>query len=301
MADCHPLGENCDGQASREERAMINLGSDEDGVEFVPIELDPDGKGITALRELRESFDTIAPAIDTPLITEIADRMAEDGYDPDVLIHGTPGHIIRVPAAEDVQRGDAVEIGADGMARRADDGHIVGVAIGGNRIRLLPDLDRVATHMTSGMHMSMNRGYYGSMAYQASIIGGPGRGFPRAGGPARYQYNERFPKEVIDKAMALLAKFMNVDQYKAFMEGSLIELQNKAEDHRIMFNRNGKFSILKGPRGAGITMTSGNIGSYKYPLGDEIAVFLDWFNHRTLELIDRWRCGTYTIKDGDLR
>ena len=248
--------------------------------------------------ELRESFDTIAPAIDTPLITEMVDRMAEDGYDPDVLIHGT--HVIRVPAAEDVKRGDAVEIGADGMARRADDGHVVGVAIGGNRIRMLPDLDRAATHMTSGMNMSINRGpwgqgshVYASMAYQARNIWGPDG--PARGRPARYQYNERFPKGVEAKAMKLLEKFMNADQYDAFLKGSRIELENKAKDHRLLIDRAGDFSILKGPRGAGIMMTSGRCRSYKYPLGDEIAAFLDWFNHRTEELIDRWKCGTFGI------
>jgi hypothetical protein len=242
MADCHPLGENCE--------------------------------------DLHEAEDQV------------------------IAIGYTPEAVIVAPAEGDIKRGDPVEIGPDGMARRVDSGAIVGVALGGNRIRLTPG--RFDTQERRGMEMSWDRQpvgsiAYGSMAYHASIIGGPGRGFPRAGGPARYQYNEQFPKEVVDKAMKLLEKFMNPDQYKAFMEGSLIELQNKAEDHRIMFNRNGKFSILKGPRGAGITMTSGNIGSFKYPLGDEIAVFLDWFNHRTLELIDRWRCGTYTIKDGDLR
>jgi hypothetical protein len=102
--------------------------------------------------------------------------------------------------------------------------------------------------------------------------------------------------------MKLLEKFMNAEQYKAFMEGSDIELQNKAEDHRLLISRSGVFKLLKGSRGAGIVMTSGSVRSYKYPLGDEIAVFLDWFRHRTVELIERWRCGTYGIvEDGKLR
>lgn len=131
------------------------------------------------------------------------------------------------------------------------------------------------------------------MAYQARNIWGPDG--PARGRPARYQYNERFPKEVIDKAMKLLEKFMNADQYDAFLKGSRIELENKAEDHRLLIDRHGDFTILRGPRGAGIMMTSGRCRSYKYPLGDEIAAFLDWFNHRTEELIDRWKCGTFGI------
>jgi len=40
---------------------------------------------------------------------------------------------------------------------------------------------------------------------------------------------------------------------------------------------------------------------YDYPLGDEIAAFLDWFKHRTEELIAQWNCGTYGIKEDGLR
>lgn len=138
---------------------------------------------------------------------------------------------------------------------------------------------------------------YGNMALHASVAyTGQDWGRPiRARQERRYQYNDQFPKEVEDKAMALLEKLMNPDQYKAFLLGTNIELENKAEDHRIMINRSGDFTILQGPRGAGIVMTSGRCRSYKYPLGDEITAFLDWFNHRTEELIDRWKCGTFGI------
>ena len=95
--------------------------------------------------------------------------------------------------------------------------------------------------------------------------------------------------------MKLLEGFMSPDQYKAFMLGSNIELENKAEDHRLLVNCHGDFTILKGPRGAGIMMSSGRCRSYKYPLGDELAAFMDWFNHRTAELIERWKCGTFGI------
>ena len=252
-------------------------------------------------------------------IREIVDAMAMEGYTADTLLLGRarvtigydpalypaveleepaveiaePMVTFQAEATEELKSGDLVVVDGDGNARRAREGEqVIGVALNNNGL----------VRFTGGrMNMSWaNRGsiaYHASVAY-GSMIGGRG-GFPRVNfpAPARYQYNERFPKEVIDKAMALLEKFMSADQYKAFMEGSMIELQNKAEDHRVMLNRKGKFSILTGPRGEGIMMTSGNIGSFKYPIGDEIAVFLDWFRFRTRELIERWNCGTFSIKD----
>ena len=119
----------------------------------------------------------------------------------------------------------------------------------------------------------------------------------------RFQYNERFPKEVEAKAMELLRKFMNPEQYAAFVGGSNIELENKKKDHRLIINRTGTFKLLKGALGAGIEMTSGSVRSYKYPLGDEIAAFLDWFRYKTPELIENWRCGNFGIieKKEDMR
>jgi len=94
---------------------------------------------------------------------------------------------------------------------------------------------------------------------------------------------------------------MTSEQHFAFMEGSTIELENQAQDHRLLISKSGDFTILQGPRGAAITQASGTIRSYKYPLGDEIAAFLDWFNHKTLELIANWHCGTFGIKkEGEL-
>jgi len=132
---------------------------------------------------------------------------------------------------------------------------------------------------------------YASMAYMPQM--GVDWGQTRGGG--QYQYNERFPKEVTEKAWKLLEQYMTPEQYFAFMEKAEIELENMAGDFRLIINRSGKFTILEGARGSGIVAQSGNVRSYKYPLGDEIAAFIDWFNHRTKELIAQWGCGTYGI------
>lgn len=312
MADCHPLGENCDGQAS--ETVTVKGMLDVLGEAFTDEELpmvtkklfltDLEAKDLNVpLVELVERGGPAVRALIERLYSEgipiqtMIQRLREDGYDADFLLTGRPAErrIIEGEVAEDVDLGDLLEVDSAGRFRRADHGRIVGVALGDGRVRLTAG--GFVTQERGGMEMSWAREneYYGSMAYQASIIGGPGRGFPRAGGPARFQFNERFPKEVVDKAMKLLEKFMSPDQYEAFLRGDRIELENKAGDHRIMISRTGDFSILRGPRGAGIVMTSGRCRSYKYPLGDEIAAFLDWFNHRTEELIDRWKCGTFGI------
>ena len=302
MADCHPLGENCNGQASREETAAIlrvPSWNQED------IELSPALQNLETPtlmnEEVREAVQRLYEK-GVP-IREMVETLREEGYTADVLLTGRPAEqIIEGEVAEDVDLGDLLEVDSAGRFRRADHGRIVGVALGDGRIRLTAG--GFTTQERRGMEMSWaerrpvgSTAYYGSMAYHASIIGGPGgpRGFPRAGGPGRFQFNERFPKEVVDKAMKLLEKFMSPDQYEAFLRGDRIELENKAGNHRIMISRTGDFTILKGPRGAGIVMTSGRCRSYKYPLGDEIAAFLDWFNHRTEELIDRWKCGTFGI------
>jgi len=112
----------------------------------------------------------------------------------------------------------------------------------------------------------------------------------------------KFSDEVTEKAWKLLEEYMTPTQHFAFMEGSKIELENKTEDFRLLINKNGDFSILEGKRGEGIMATSGRIKSYDYPLGDEIATFLDWFKFKTKELISQWNCGTYGIvKEGKRR
>ena len=266
-----------------------------DKIELVPVELPVKDLNEPDMREVIERFYNEGHMT----IRGMTERLREKGYAADTLLLGyDPG--AEVATTEDLEAGDLVVMDGDGNARRALEGEqVIGVALGDGRIQFTGvAAGNFASGVVAPIHMSMAYGY-GSMAYTASIMTAPGQGFPRPQfpRPARYQYNERFPKEVIDKAMALLARFMSAGQYKAFMEGSMIELQNKAEDHRVMLNRQGKFSILTGPRGEGIMMTSGNIGSFAYPIGDEIAVFLDWFRFRTRELIERWNCGTFSIKD----
>lgn len=314
MADCHPLGENCDGQASREETVTVKGMLDVLGEAYTDEEL-PMAMELTLIDLKAKDLDVppVELTVQQPVprarieqlysegipIQAMIQRLREEGYDADFLLTGRrPAEIIEGEVAEDVDLGDLLEVDSAGRFRRADHGRIVGVALGDGRVRLTAG--GFVTQERGGMEMSwagVGSIAYGSMAYQASIIGGPGgrHGFPRAGGPGRFQFNERFPKEVLDKAMELLKKFMSPDQYEAFQLGVNIELENKAGDHRIMINRSGDFTILQGPRGAGIVMTSGRCRSYKYPLGDEIAAFLDWFNHRTEELIDRWKCGTFGI------
>jgi len=133
------------------------------------------------------------------------------------------------------------------------------------------------------------------------IVGNNEHGILIDGGH-NYQPRERFPDEVTEKAWKLLEDHMTPDQHFAFMEKSTIELENDANTFRLLINKDGKFTILEGKRGAGIAASTGRISSHDYPLGDEIAAFLDWFRFKTKELISQWNCGTYGIvKEGQRR
>jgi len=192
-------------------------------------------------------------------------------------------------AGEDLEAGDVVVVrGADGTVRGGFDP-------GGEEQR------RASVYRTRTFEQT--HGYPGSMAMQyGSMAYMPGDIARNYIGGRPYQYTERFPKEVTDKAWKLLEQFMTPEQHFAFMEKADIELENVAGDFRLIINRSGKFTILEGARGKGIVAQSGNVRSYKYPLGDEIAAFIDWFNHRTKELIAQWGCGTYgIIKEGEGR
>ena len=198
----------------------------------------------------------------------------------------------RMMAAEGFERGDLVVM-RDGALRRAEgQDPIIGVAADRGLINF------------GGVHASVARDFphYGSI--HMSMAFRPGAwGLPRArpGGP-RFQFTERFPKEVEAKAWKLVEGEMTPDQYFAFMEGATIEMENLAGDFRLIINKSGKFTILEGARGAGIVAQTGNVRSYKYPLGDEVSAFIDWFKHRTKELIAQWGCGTYGIvREGERR
>ena len=83
------------------------------------------------------------------------------------------------------------------------------------------------------------------------IISGDTHGIFIDGGH-NYQPREKFPDEVTEKAWKLLEDYMEPDQYFAFMEKTTIELENKATTFRLLINKDGKFTILEGERGAGI-------------------------------------------------
>jgi len=126
-----------------------------------------------------------------------------------------------------------------------------------------------------------------------NIIGGfdPGRNI-----------TTKFTEEAIQKSWNLLEEYMTPSQYFAFMEGDKIELWNDTEKFRLLIGKNGDFFVLEGKGGEGIVASSGRVRSYNYPLGDEIAAFLDWFKFKTKELISQWNCGTYGIvKEGQRR
>lgn len=214
------------------------------------------------------------------------------------------------PAAEDLEAGDLVALNEDGSVSRSR-GHPIGVAIdeatvalfGSARVGVDPADDRFLSAsfcFASGSYQG-SQAYIGDMDYNLS----PHAQCPHdrmAATRSNYQYS-KFDKEAIEKAWKLLEKYMTPDQYFAFMEGTTVELINKAETHRLLLNKKGDFTILQGIKaGSGITESYGRIHSYDYPLGDEISAFLDWFRHRTGELIANWNCGTYGIvKEGERR
>lgn len=112
----------------------------------------------------------------------------------------------------------------------------------------------------------------------------------------------KFTEEVVDTAWFLLKEYMTEQQYSAFMEGNKIEVQNNDRNYRLIFDKKGEFMVLQEKAGSGIVSSLGRIKSYDYPLGDEIAAFLDWFKFKTEELISQRNCGTYGIvKEGQRR
>jgi len=274
-------------------------------IELVPMELPAKDLNEPDMREwIQRLYAQGLP------IREMVDRMAMEGYNADTLLLGydpgaevaEPMHTFRAEATGELESGDLVVMDGEGNARRAREGEqVIGVALNNNGLIRF-----------NGGRMDMswaNRGsiaYHGSMMFHASIAYGPrvfarNRTEPpgqRVDAPA-FKYTERFPKEVEAKAMELLRKFMSPEQYEAFVDRADIELENKAGDTRLIINQNGGFTMMRGGRGAGIVLTSGNVRSYRFPLGDEIAAFLDWFRYKTPELIQNWNCGNFgIIRDG---
>ena len=194
-------------------------------------------------------------------------------------------------AGGEIKAGDLVTLDSDGTVRAADLASTVALLYEGSFI-------------------------HASVAYQGSIVSPQARERlnqyverhqerQRIQRQHSYQYNrEKQEKRIAEeKAWKLLEKYMMPEQYFAFMEGTTVELINKAETHRLLINKKGDFTILTGTQaGTGVTESEGRIHSYTYPLGDEISAFLDWFRHKTDELIVNWNCGTYGIvKEGERR
>lgn len=242
------------------------------------------------------------PIVISPLLSgEAWERVQRDYHDAirEAEMNRTASPLRIVVAAEDAPKEDRI-IGIAG--EDLEGGDIVTVNIGTPRLEQRRELafnharTFEQTHGYSGsIAMPYLGSMYGSMAYMPGDFAQIRRG-------RQYQFTERFPQEVRDKAWKLLEQFMTPEQHFAFTEKADIELENVAGDFRLIINRSGKFTILEGARGKGIVAQSGNVRSYKYPLGDEIAAFIDWFNHRTKELIAQWGCGTYGIvKEGEGR
>ena len=211
------------------------------------------------------------------------------------VVYDEVGDIVRVgQAAEDLKVGDPVVVDEAGLYRRAE---VLGLAV--------PDWSRSGSFAYA--HMG-SRAYHASVAYYSDERHrAMERAFTNQQGMVAtpqnqntYQYTQT---EAEKKAWALLEKYMTPEQHFAFMEGTTVELINKAETHRILINNKGDFNILQGIKaGAGVSESEGRIHSYEYPLGDQISAFLDWFRHRTGELIANWNCGTYGIvKEGERR
>lgn len=202
----------------------------------------------------------------------------------------TPWHTSE-DALTDIEAGDMVVLDGHGIRRAEQGDEPIGVALEDGMVAW------------AGGGRTQVRGYdsyyqnYSSQAFEVSMIRALQDGLRARGAYVtanRFQYS-RFPEHVDQRAWDLLKKYMTPEQYFAFMEGTSIEKQNKAETYRVLINRSGDFTILSGIKGEGIVQASGTIRSYTHPLGDEIAAFLDWFNHKTEELIANWNCGTYGI------
>ena len=252
----------------------------------------------------------------------------EKGY---VWVSTPDGQYIRAQAGEDLEQGDPVSIDENGVVHRVSDNPI-GVALERDADGFVPvQLTNPGQYMVSFVYndadsyadsfpwdggsqydMQGSFAYAPAMEAQRARAQAPAMEVQRARAQAvirqrttqnRYIHEDPAKLEAKKKAWALLEQYMTPEQYFAFMEGTTVELINKAESHRLLINKKGDFTILQGIKaGAGITESEGRIQSYEYPLGDQISAFLDWFRHKTNDLIAQWNCGTFGIvKEGTRR
>lgn len=107
--------------------------------------------------------------------------------------------------------------------------------------------------------------------------------------------------EVAEKSWRLLEEHMTPTQYFAFMKGDKVELESNDDGFRLLIDKRGSLIILEGKRGGGIVASFGSVRGHhlvkkdNYSVGDEIAVFIDWFKFKPKELIGQWNCGIYGI------
>ena len=282
------------------------------------IEVTPDGP-----LTLSPIFEDITPTLDSERLEEVTaplrerirelcaqgltirhilDLLEREGHNRRELITGVrevwrSGRTLTRISDEEIPAGTLVTVNEEGHARAALGSEVIGFAVG-------DDMIQFGGNVEMSWARDENR-HYGSMMMpmHASVALGYNIRVPREPPGQRvdtqFKYTERFPPEVEAKAMELLRKFVSPEQYTAFIDRANIELENKAGDTRLIINQNGGFTMMKGDRGAGIVLTSGNVRSYRFPLGDEIAAFLDWFRYKTPELIQNWNCGNFGIvRDG---
>lgn len=233
----------------------------------------------------------------------VPEEQAEESRDDGIRVVGN--NVVEGGGAYGIHIADAhLENTIIGVAvDEPDEDGIVEVAVGGRITAPAGELQREYTSMNAPYHASIAYGgYRGSMMAMSMNMGNHMLGaFNRAHGAIpqtpRYQYTgSKFPKEVQERAWNLMKEPMTGAQFAAFMENQSVELVNQSGSHRLLINKGGHFSVLDGIAGEGFVAIAGRIREERYPLGDEIAAFIDWFRFKTSELISRWGCGTFTAK-----
>jgi hypothetical protein len=112
-----------------------------------------------------------------------------------------------------------------------------------------------------------------------------------------YNFKSRFSKKINEKAWAYLSENFTDNQWVEFNKGMTIELINRKKTHRLLLNKSGAFAVLKGGIGDGVMVTNGAIREETYPMGDEMKSFIEWFVENTEQLISKWGCGNFAIRN----